>query len=373
MDDPNVHIDSDPAAAPAPASSPAIEGPGAPGPSVPAAPDEPGLAAPPSPGAQPRAPASAQPSVPGQPPAAPAGAAPTGAPEPWSFRADRQTFFVEGSSVDADGSLRIPKSQLPLVQQLLAEGAAHRGSWREQKAEYEARIAELEQSVEQHPDLLRARAFNAKLNALMEQGPDAVAAWLDKFEQNREVLKHQAENAVLKHQLEDGTRKQTAADQDREAQALVPVMQESLQGVIGELATQFPGVDGGKLYTRLMRSFADRVFYEVPVAERRRGLAAGEVQIGQSRDGQTLYVMDRGLVEEEFQHWASLTGAGAGAATAAVQQNRAALAGAPPVAVGSGGPAQGGPTPPLPKTKEELDKWIQSGEYKKNFPSPALP
>ncbi len=370
MLDETPHNDLDPAAAPEPAHPSAIEGPGAPLPSAPAAPDF-GRAASPDEGAQPPAPPSAQPPTPGQPPH---GGAPTGAAEPWAFRADRQEYFVEGSRVEPDGGVYIPKAQLQLVQQLLAEGAAHRGSWREERDAYEARIAELEASVEQHPDLLRARAFNTKLNQLMAAGPEAVAEWLDKFETNRPVLEAEVKAQLLQSQLDQTQSRERAAQEEAESNELAPVMEETLQGAVEELASRYPGVDPGKFYTRMLERYADRVFYEVPASDRRRGLHEGEVVLGQSRDNKTLYVMDRGLVEDEFANWAGLMGASATSATRAVTQNAAALAaGAPPVATGSGGAAQGAPVPPMPKTKEELDKWMQSGEWKKNFPMPTVP
>jgi hypothetical protein len=70
-----------------------------------------------------------------QPPSSPAG-------EPFVFRADGQKIPIPGSMLTADGALSIPADQVPVIRQLLAEGVAHRGSWRQKESEYQRRIEE---------------------------------------------------------------------------------------------------------------------------------------------------------------------------------------------------------------------------------------
>jgi hypothetical protein len=362
MDETSLQTIPDPGAAPA---SPAASEPTGAPPTPAAAPPTPPPA--PEPSGQPGAPSSGQPPVPGTPPPPPA--------TDWSFRADREQHTIPGARVAPDGSLTIPANQVATIRQLLAEGIAHRGSWQEERGQYEARIAELEQAVEQHPDVLRARAFNERLLALMAQGPEAMAAWLDQFEANRPALLAQAEQAVLQQRLEAAERERTTLAEQYEADRLAPQIEASLQGAVEELAArpEFQSVNAGALYSRLMEHYLNRVCYEVPATQRRMGLKAGEVLIGQSRDGQKLYVLDRGLIEDEFRHWATLSGGAASAARTAVAQNAAALAaGAPPVPVGQGGPAQPGPQTPVPKTKEELDKWFETGAWRQTFPTPGV-
>ncbi len=72
-------------------------------------------------------------------PASPA-AVPTG--EPFVFRADGQKIPIPGASLTADGALAIPPDQVPVIRQLLAEGMAHRGSWRQKEADYQRQVSE---------------------------------------------------------------------------------------------------------------------------------------------------------------------------------------------------------------------------------------
>jgi len=92
-------------------------------------------------------------------------------------------------------------------------------------------------------------------------------------------------------------------------------MEGIAQGIVEELASQFPGVDAGAMYERLMTKHVNRMFTEVPASSRRMGLRDGEVLFGRSRDGQSLHIADRGFIEDEFKHWASLSGRSATAAT----------------------------------------------------------
>ena len=315
-------------------------------------------------------PSSTAPGGEGQPSAVPSGQLASQAPTPFSFRADRSDYAIDGATIGPDGNVTIPKAQADYVKQLLAEGVAHRGSWQQQREQYESRIAELERSVESHPDILRARAYSNQIRQLMAQPAEKIAEWLDNLAVNQPAFEARSEAEVLRQQLEAQQGQAREAQETSDAQALVPEMEGIAQGIVEELAGQYPAVDAGAFYERLMRHHVGRIFTEVPAASRRMGLRDGEVLFGRSRDGQHLYIADRGFIEDEFQHWARLSGKSATAATNAVRQNAAALASAvPPMATGQQPLASGSPVKPLPKTQQEFEKWFEGENWKGSFPA----
>lgn len=361
-------------------------------PQPPAAP-APVPAAPGVPPAQPAAPTAAQPpiaaapsseAVPpgsplGTPPAAPP-AAPA-APSVWEFQGDGRTLFVEGSTKNVDGSLAIPADQVPHLESLLAEGAAHRGSWRGEKEQYEGRIAQLEDQVANKandPEIVRARAYNEQLLALIAKGPDAVAEWLDNYERNFPVFQARAQEAVLRQQLSERDARLSAIDEERSAAELTPQIEARIGGVVERMAAQYPTLNAEQLHRRIVTRHLDQVAYEVDPKERSRGLAAGEVLLGRGPKGE-LWIVNEGLIEEEFAYQASLMGGAASAAQAAVAHNRAISA--PPSAVAPAVPASAAipvgagaakmpEFPNTPEGKQQMQDWIDSGEWRKSvFPS----
>lgn len=113
--------------------------------------DEKGRFAPKTDGSPATDPASAAVPAPATPPASVVSSPPVPAGEPFVFRADGQKIPIPGSTVDSEGHLRIPSGQVPAVRQLLAEGMAHRGSWRQREADYK-------QQIEQASAVEKARA-----------------------------------------------------------------------------------------------------------------------------------------------------------------------------------------------------------------------
>lgn len=334
----------------------------------------------PDPSAQPAVPA-----VPAQPPT-PEGSAPSPVPPSpaappvptatWEFQADRQAIAVPGSKVREDGWLEVPPDQRPLLEQILAEGVAHRGSWRAEQQAYETRIAELEEAQVNHPEVLKAKAFNSALLALLDKGDQAVAAWLDDFKVNFPILKQQAEMAVKDARLTAAEARLAARDEDAETAELVPALSGMISDTLHQVIAGDPsyaGVDAKALEQRIRTRFMDQVAYEVEPKDRPRGLAPGEVQLARSRDGKKIYVFNAGLVEQEVAYHAQLRGGAASAAAAAVARNKAVApqapgAGAPPVVPAGSGPPGTPVGKPFPTTKEDMEKWIASGDWKQSFP-----
>lgn len=342
------------------------------------------------PSAQPATPAAAQPPIAppaapapaaATPPAAPAAAAPPAvAPaDEWKFRADRDDINVEGSKVNPDGSLTIPGKHRETLEQLLAEGIAHRGSWREEQTQYETRISELEGRLnDTQPEIARAKAFSDQLLALLDSGPDKVAEWLDNHTTNFPKFKADAELKVMQAQLADRDKRLSAVEEERLSQELGPQLQQTIAGAIEELGKQFPKVNAAAISQRITQRYMDDVAYEVGANERPRGLARGEVLIGRGAKGQ-LYIVNTGLIQDEFEYQAGLLQNSAAAAQAAVAGNAAiaqpgagiapALASIPGVVPAQGEQAM--PTfPSTPEGKKQMTEWLESGEWRKSvFPS----
>src|SRR6267142_219455 len=294
---------------------------------------------------------------------------PPAAPQTWTFTADGDEINVDGSQVNPDGSLTVPAKHREIIEQLLAEGAAHRGSWRGEQEQYETRIAELEQQlVSKEPEIVRAKAFSDALLALLDQGPEKVAEWLDNHQTTFPKFKAEAETTVLRQQLAERDQRLAAADEERLSQDLAPTLQSTVAQAVTELAQSYPGVNAEKLYQRITTRFLDQVAYEVPAAQRPRGLQRGEVLIGRGPKDQ-LYIVNTGLIRDEFAYQADLLKGSASAAAAAVAQNAAVSqpgGGLPPAV-----PALGGVPPNLApgevpqfKSKKEMEDWIESGEWR---------
>src|SRR6267142_1872714 len=275
---------------------------------------------------------------------------PPAAPQTWTFTADGDEINVDGSQVNPDGSLTVPAKHREIIEQLLAEGAAHRGSWRGEQEQYETRIAELEQQlVSKEPEIVRAKAFSDALLALLDQGPEKVAEWLDNHQTTFPKFKAEAETTVLRQQLAERDQRLAAADEERLSQDLAPTLQSTVAQAVTELAQSYPGVNAEKLYQRITTRFLDQVAYEVPALQRRGGLQRGEVLIGRGPKDQ-LYIVNTGLIRDEFAYQADLLKGSASAAAAA------ALGGVPPnLAPGE---------VPQFKSKKGMEDWIESGEWR---------
>lgn len=339
----------------------AIDGPGAPTSSVPS----PEIPAP--------VPPVAGEATPPSEPAAPE-------PQPWTFNADKQPYHLEGAVRGDFGNgvkgLYIPDQHVDLIQQLIAEGVHHRGTWRDERASLQEQLEKPSKETltkwrEADPDVIRARSFNTALLGLLDQGPEAAAAWLDDFLANKQALIAKAENDVLQAELAEHRATASAIEEDRDAAALQPKVESSLQQVVRELAgrEQFKGVNAAALYQRIIEEHLDKVVYEKSAAE---GLAQGELLLSKARNGD-LYVVNWGKIESEFAYQASILPKAPVTPVAAQVVAKNAMAVAQPAAVPATVPAAGSvsPTPaklPIPKGKKEVEKWINSGKWKESFP-----
>lgn len=109
--------------------------------------------------------------------------------DPFVFRAEGQKIPLTGAVVDKDGWLHIPPDQQPMTRQLLAEGVAHRGSWRQREADWQRQVSEAG-AVEK----ARADKYNAAAVFLFDRINDP--NWLQAVQQDPE-----RELALLRREL----------------------------------------------------------------------------------------------------------------------------------------------------------------------------
>jgi hypothetical protein len=372
-------IVDEPQAAPAPPGADAAPA----GPAAPAQPVQPSGA----PAAQPR---DAQPRTTAQPSAAPA-AAPAGAPptppvaaeaapeatqaeDPlaaypvWEVRADGQDFEIPGSRMGTNG-VWLDKAAVPLVQQLIAEGVANRGSARQLREQLESENQQLRSRITNDPDILRAKAFNQQIMRILASGAEGMQQFLEDFNNNRQALVANAEQAVLRQQLQERDQQLTTLREQQEATQLEPVMGQAIDNTVAELAgrPEFAGVDANLILERLYSPRGlDAVFYEVDPRERPRGPNEDEFYLGTAADGK-LYLMNWGVIVQEFQYQASIRGATPATPAAAAAVNAAALVGSPqgpttPAAPPGNAGAAGEQVPDFPKTPEgrrQMEQWFE--------------
>lgn len=358
----------------APAGPPAPDVPGA-APAVPAVPPAAGPPAQPrdtqgrfapkpegAPAAAPPAPA-AVPSAPGQPAAGPPPAAPPAPPgtaldrdhfQAFTYRAGNQDNELPHSYVGAQGVL-IANEGVPALRQLVAEAHGYGRQGRRREAEL---LQEL-QAARESPDLLKAQAYTRQIQALFAQGPEAVLAWMDDFNNNRARFLATAEQDVLKAQNAALQAQVDAVADEREGAELGPQIGHAIDRTLADLSRQYQGIDRGALRQRLIEHQWDQIVYEIDPAKRQ--LQEGELAISRSRRG-TYYVLNTGTIEREAAYHARIAASRAAPITAAADANAAAIAaarGGPPVPPPPSGvpPIPPGPAELMaPKSRAEFDK-----------------
>lgn len=208
------------------------------------------------------------PTASGDPAAEPAG-------EPFTFKADGKQFEIPGAMRYPEG-VYIPTEAVARLQEHLADRKSLNG-----------RIRQLEQQVqtgdpERHPEVLKARALMTQLGTLMDQGPEAMAEWLDNLQQNRPILEAKAEAAALKRQLEFHTERQKTESSEAEATALADQMDSALSrnldAVLADPAIAALNLDRNRLQVRLYR-MADALFVEADQDYPEAGVRKGDLAI----------------------------------------------------------------------------------------------
>lgn len=195
--------------------------------------------------------------------------------EPFTFRADGKSFEIPGAVRYPEG-VYVPTEAVAKLQEHLAD----RKGLNDRIRQLEAQVQE--RDPEKHPAVLRANAITAKINALMDQGPEAMAEWLDNLQQNRPILEAQAEAAALKKQLESYTTRESTAATEEQATALADQMDQTLNQHL-DVVLQDPeiaalGLDRNRLQVRLYR-LAESLFGEADRDYRELGIRKGDLTI----------------------------------------------------------------------------------------------
>lgn len=327
----------------------------------------------PEPPAEPAPEAEAPPAEdapPAEPPAAPAAAAPAASatpepPAPYTIRSGGQVHELAGISREADGSLHVAPEGKRRVEELLNRGLYHETTYRRQLDEYERRLQAHDAEAEQ------GKALAAFWANLMDQGPDAVATFLDDFQANKREL----ELSLREQQIE--RRGQQVAEDPREQEAATAETQravhDSLPKDVQSVAEEFfPGVFEAEDYPRLVEALTgqtERIYF---VAERDYaasdlppamaaaypgGIRAGEVLMNQS-ELRRLVETHAAPLQRERSRAAQAAAKTKAALEANAKRNGAPGVGQPPapsVSVGRSSAA-----PQAPPSIDSADSWRES-------------
>jgi hypothetical protein len=238
---------------------------------------------------------------PGQGPAAPSGAtASTPAGEPaaaggpavpvYTFKAAGAEYEIPGSRVTPEGVF-IPREALREVERNLSFGVHHRQNFQRLMAD---KYAEgVRAANDTHPDVVRAQTMVAELNALLDEGPDAVADYLDALADKRAEMAQKATaererrmretygkppEEVVGPGIVESEEERVEREQE-EAREAFTMAQAALPVEIDAIATAHFGAltaaDRTVLAERLGRRVAD--FFYISTAKDDDGFAPGDI------------------------------------------------------------------------------------------------
>jgi transposase-like protein len=286
----------------------------------------------------------------------------------FSFRADGQPITIKGSKITKD-YVQIPRAHMADVQKLLSHGVTYQGSFRRRLEESARREAEAKAEVQE--EVVRARATLEFIAKKFDEGPEAVQDWLDDFARNRSQLEAEATLAVAK------------AYQERK-----PIENVTVPGFEDEVEEFAAGVDRETVVNELsadLTNFVPSALRELGI----RGLTGPEIQtiiseladpdeidryFGIAGEDMPEYGVTKGqlvrkdaVIAKTLKRRAELVlGARRSAAEleAAKQKNNGGRPAnpIPPTTTATGGTPGKGKKAPLPRTKEELDKWMDDDE-----------
>ena len=174
------------------------------------------------------------------------------------YRADGQNWEIPGSKVEPDGVF-IPSDQIANVTQLLSEGQAHRGSFRETLAGRDGQIESLTAQLEGEKAALQE--ITDKIEELVTK-PGALEAWVEDQRKNWDTLKLNAELAKERRAREHADTQRTRLEQQAEETRMLPIMRNRLAEAVQHWGTQ-AGFDTKaleQLYARL--NTRERLFNE---------------------------------------------------------------------------------------------------------------
>jgi hypothetical protein len=270
----------------------------------------------------------------------------------WSYRAGGDEYAFPGSVRGSDGAF-FPNAVLDELDHYVSQGVYHERYWQQELEQRAQSVAT--QLLEGHPKILEAEATLAAIDRLLKSGPEKVAAWLDDLERNRPTLMAEAKAEALARQLEAAKAGETERAEERDAQVLVPQLENTLWTTIERICAdpRAKGLDPNRFYSRLVATRLDQIFFEADRDYPEYGIHKGE----------TLVNYDV-IVDEAKYEVALLQQAGnAARANAGVLGKGAEV---PPTVrtASTATPPEERPKPPKFKTQDEYFEWLQTPEGK---------
>lgn len=202
--------------------------------------------------------------------------------EPFAFKVDGTTYDVPGAAIvehpDPSGqvteSIVIPKEAWNShVRPRLAD----RNTWTRKEADYKRQIADLD--PEKNETVIRAKQAIEGLQQVLDLPKDQFVAWVDNYQQNKDLLEQRIENQTLKARLEGREQKDQAQAQEEEDTRRAEVMVADLPQAIDTLAKnsglEIPP-DALESLKQNMLMDASRFYFDAP-ENNDRGWTPGEL------------------------------------------------------------------------------------------------
>jgi hypothetical protein len=237
---------------------------------------------------------------------------------------------------------------------VLSQGVYHEHRWQQELAERDRAAAAKIAVAEQKGAM--GEAVLAAFTRLREQGPEAMAKWLDDLDRQWPLLLEKANNQILQQQLEQAKSGQAEVQEERQAMALMPQLEDTLWGQVTAICAdpRAAGLDPDWFYSRLVSGFLDQIFFEAPQDDPQNGVTKGEILVN----------YDVILREAEYEVGLRKQAADAARRNASVLGPGATTT--PPTIAASRGAAPGTErkAPPKFRTQQEYFDWLETPEGK---------
>ena len=157
-------------------------------------------------------------------------------PTPVTYKADGQTWTIEGSKVSEDGSWTIPSTQVPQVQNLLSSGKHLQGNWQTQ-LEANKRAVETANS-ERDAASERAKALTDRFEELLKLPEDQFYEKVQQFREELPKIMLDAEKAAIEAQSKTDKQRLEEYEAKEALKQLEPVWANGLESEMEKLAAQ---------------------------------------------------------------------------------------------------------------------------------------
>lgn len=210
-------------------------------------------------------------------PATPPAAAPKG--EPLVITASRKQYTIEGVEQRPDGLL-IPATAMERVTQMMRRALDAETEVLPRMNRAERRVRELEAQVAQKsPREVESETLLTELDRLLDQGPEAVAAFLEDYDRQRPILRAKAMEAAATHRIQQIERaaqpdpEEYIADAERDAVQRVDTMVREIVTTAGLAAEDAQFLTDR--YRQRLAAYVVRVPRDMPEL----GLRAGQLAL----------------------------------------------------------------------------------------------